>query len=74
MDLPPRGTPWATYTHMAKKSINRQLTSNYHDPTVCHIPPLPQHSPHLIFFYIYESLFSSVPLSTLCDFDCSSPL
>nr|CUU98615.1 hypothetical transcript [Hymenolepis microstoma] len=34
IDLPPRGALWAMYTLTAKKSINRQFTSNYHDPTL----------------------------------------
>nr|CUU98318.1 hypothetical transcript [Hymenolepis microstoma] len=70
IDLPPRGAaPWATYTHTAKESIKRQFTSNYHDPTVCHIQPLPQYSPYL--FSTFVSVFfksanhSSVPSPTL---------
>nr|CUU97543.1 hypothetical transcript [Hymenolepis microstoma] len=57
-------------------SINRQFPSNYHDPTVCHIPPLPQYSPHLILFSTFKSASvtsvnrsSVLPLSTFCDFD-----
>nr|CUU99431.1 hypothetical transcript [Hymenolepis microstoma] len=67
IDLPSRGAPWATYTHTAKRSINTQLTSNYPDPTVCHIRPLPQYSPYL-FLYLCVCLsrtsvnHSSVPL------------
>nr|CUU98635.1 hypothetical transcript [Hymenolepis microstoma] len=72
IDSPPRGAPWETYTHTAKKSLNRQLTLNYHDLTVCHIRPLPQYSPHLTFFstflfYLYESL--SISSLDFCDFD-----
>nr|CUU99010.1 hypothetical transcript [Hymenolepis microstoma] len=61
--LPPRGGPLPTYTHTQKTSINQQLTSNYHDPTVCHIPSLPHlslpFSLHLCacLFYTCESLF-----------------
>nr|CUU00211.1 hypothetical transcript [Hymenolepis microstoma] len=46
-------------------SVNRQLTSNYHDPTAYHIRPLPQYSPYLFLylcvclFYFRESLFYS---------------
>nr|CUU97409.1 hypothetical transcript [Hymenolepis microstoma] len=75
IDLPPRGAPCSTHTHMAKKPINRQLTSNYHDPTVFHIPPLPQYSPHLTFFSTFVSVsltsvnHSSVPPLDFCDFD-----
>nr|CUU98968.1 hypothetical transcript [Hymenolepis microstoma] len=76
IDLPPCGAPWATFNHTAKKSINRQLTSNYHDPTVCHIPPLPQFSPHLTFFspplclsLLHLRITLLFPLSTFCDFD-----
>nr|CUU97471.1 hypothetical transcript [Hymenolepis microstoma] len=74
IDLPPRGEPWATYTHTAKKSTNRQLTSNYHDPTVCHIRPPSQYSLYL-FLYLCNSLSTSVnhssvpPLPTFWDFD-----
>nr|CUU98926.1 hypothetical transcript [Hymenolepis microstoma] len=61
IDLTPRGAPWATYTHVAEKSINWQLTSNYHDSTVCHIRPLPQYLPHLILFSTFVSVsFTSV--------------
>nr|CUU99309.1 hypothetical transcript [Hymenolepis microstoma] len=73
IDLPPHGAPWATYTHTAKKSINGQLTSKYHDPTVCHIQPLPQYSlylfpyPRVCLFYICEllSCFTSQLFMTL---------
>nr|CUU97800.1 hypothetical transcript [Hymenolepis microstoma] len=72
--LPPRDASWATYTHTTKKYLNRQLTSNYHDPSVYHIRLLPKYLPHL-FLSTFVSVFftsvnhSSVPLSTFCDFD-----
>nr|CUU97774.1 hypothetical transcript [Hymenolepis microstoma] len=77
IELPSRGAPQATYTHMAKKSINRQLTSNYHNSTLCHIRQLPQYKPNLTFFSTFVSAsLTSVnhssllfPLSTFCDFD-----
>nr|CUU98865.1 hypothetical transcript [Hymenolepis microstoma] len=71
IDSPPRGAPRATYTHTAKRSVIRQLTSNYHDSTVCHIQPLPQYSPYLTFFStsVSASFTSSLPLSTFCGFD-----
>nr|CUU98989.1 hypothetical transcript [Hymenolepis microstoma] len=70
IDLPPRGAPWATYAHTAKKSINRQLTSYYLDPTVCHIPPLPQYSPYLNFFSTFVSVsFTSVNHSSIPPLD-----
>nr|CUU98881.1 hypothetical transcript [Hymenolepis microstoma] len=79
IDLLPRGAPWATYIHTAKKSINRQFTSNYHDhPTVCHIRPLPQYSPYLFSTFVSVSFsltsvnHSSVPpLDDFWDFDAS---
>nr|CUU97439.1 Golgi SNAP receptor complex [Hymenolepis microstoma] len=54
--------------------MNQELTSNYHDPTVCHIRPLPQYSPYPFLyicvcpFYICESFYCS-SLSTLCGID-----
>nr|CUU99263.1 hypothetical transcript [Hymenolepis microstoma] len=73
---PTRCTPGNVYLY-DKKSTNQQLASNYQDPTVCHIPPLPQYSPY-IFPHLCVCLsvsFTSVnhssvqALSTLCDFD-----
>nr|CUU97531.1 hypothetical transcript [Hymenolepis microstoma] len=54
---------------MAKKSINRQVTSNYHDPTECHFPPLPQYSPHIIS----SSTFVSICLFCICESLFCSP-
>nr|CUU99217.1 hypothetical transcript [Hymenolepis microstoma] len=58
---------WCTlsnvYSH-GKNSRNRQFTSNYHDPTLCHIPPLPQYS-------LYRFLYFCVCL-TLIPVDHSS--
>ncbi|VDO16422.1 unnamed protein product [Rodentolepis nana] len=53
LDLTPRGAPWATYTHAAKKSINRQLTLEFKlsRSTASHIRSLPQYSP-LLFLYL----------------------
>nr|CUU99274.1 hypothetical transcript [Hymenolepis microstoma] len=74
IDSPPLGALWATYTHTANMSINRQFTSNYYDPTLCHIRPLPLYSPFL-FLYLCVCLSSTpvnhspIPLSTFCDFD-----
>nr|CUU99713.1 hypothetical transcript [Hymenolepis microstoma] len=52
----------ATYTHTAKKSINRQLTSNYHDPTSTVLT-----SPYLL-------LYLCVCLFHICEsFSCPSP-
>nr|CUU99346.1 hypothetical transcript [Hymenolepis microstoma] len=67
-----RGALWATHTHTAKKPINQQFTSNYHDLTVCHIRPPPWYSPLSLPLYLsllhlcINLLFS---LSTFCDFD-----
>nr|CUU97747.1 hypothetical transcript [Hymenolepis microstoma] len=57
---------WCTLGNVysyGKKSIKRQLTSNYHDSTVCHIRLLPQYSPYLTFF----STFVSICLFYICE-------
>ncbi|VDO01831.1 unnamed protein product [Rodentolepis nana] len=72
INLPPRGAPWATYIHKAKKSINWQLTSHFKLPsphsmsysTASTVITSPFFYLCDCFFYIFETLFCS-PLPPL---------